>query len=46
MNKLATQLDLNNSKMSEVVYQAQEGEGDEKGDEGCEVRIHPYFLEL
>ena len=45
MNDLAAQLALNNSAMREIVHEAQEGEGDEEGEEGGEVRVHELSCE-
>jgi len=40
MNNLAAQLALDDSAMGEEIHEAQEGDGDEEGEEGGEVGVH------
>jgi len=40
MNDLAAQFAFDHSAVREEIHEAQEGKGDEKGEEGGEVGIH------
>jgi hypothetical protein len=44
MNDLATQFALDNPAVGKEVHKAQEGEGDDEGEEGSEIGSHAFVL--